>query len=99
MTIRRKFRQRFWTLYNFKKNGFSNEELVRARYGGWFPLRQTGRSGRLSAKPCEKYIEKFARCDRLRDSPLFFFRRRLNGKKGKEYGARYREYREDGEVS
>ena len=29
MTIRKKFRQRFWTLYNLKKNGFTDEELVR----------------------------------------------------------------------
>ena len=29
MTIRRKFRQRLWTLYNLKKQGFTQEELVR----------------------------------------------------------------------
>ena len=29
MTIRKKFRQRFWTLYNLKMNGFSKKELVR----------------------------------------------------------------------
>ena len=28
MTIRKKFRQRFWALYNLKKNGFTEEELV-----------------------------------------------------------------------
>ena len=170
MTIRKKFRQRFWTLFNLKKNGFTKEELVRvyktcirpvaeyldvvyhsmltddmdeeldrlqnhalriifgpgkggrtlrglagvetlrerrvahcdkfaakcaesSRYGDWFPLKRTRRSGRSGT--CEKYAEKFARCERLRDSPLFFFRRRLNGKVGKEYGARYREYHED----
>ena len=29
MTVRKKFRQRLWTLYNLKKNGFSQEELVK----------------------------------------------------------------------
>ena len=28
-TVRRKFRQRLWTLYNLRANGFSKEELVR----------------------------------------------------------------------
>ena len=28
-SIIKKFRQRFWTLYNLKKNGFSSEELVK----------------------------------------------------------------------
>ena len=28
-SIRKKFRQRFWTLFNLRKNGFNNEELVR----------------------------------------------------------------------
>ena len=29
LTIRKKFRQRLWTLYNLKKHGFSEEELVK----------------------------------------------------------------------
>ena len=159
MTIRKKFRQRFWTLYNLKKNGFNEEELVKVyktcirpvadyldivyhsmltddldeeldrlqnqalkiifgtrsgdtrlggrrlrelagvttlrerrvahcdkfaakcaespRFGHWFPLRRGRRSARGSN--LEKYQETFARCKRLRDSPLHFFRRRLNG--------------------
>ena len=72
---------------------FANKCVGSERYGGWFPLKQNRRS--MRSANCEKYMEKFARCERLRDSPLFFFRRRLNGKIGKEYGARYREYRED----
>ena len=60
-------------------------------YKHWFPLRR-GRQTRVSGQ--HKYAEYYARCERLRASPLFFFRRRLNGKEGKTYGARYREYRE-----
>ena len=169
-SIIKKFRQRFWTLYNLKKHGFSEEELIvvyktmilpvadycdvvyhtmlsdeldeelermqshglRCIYGprisgrrmramaglttlrqrridhcdafankcidsnrfkSWFPLRKEGRNTRGSGTR-EKYFESFARCERLRDSPLFFFRRRMNGKDGKKYGKRYREYRE-----
>ena len=57
-------------------------------FSRWFPLKNT-RSGRGS----EKYLESFARCDRLRNSPLFYMRRRLNGKAGKTYGARNAERR------
>ena len=166
--IKKKVRQRLWTLYNLKKNGFSDEELVQVyktmirpvadycdvvyhpllsddldedlerlqdralrciygtkisgrkmrekagietlrarrvahcdnfaqkcldnpRFRAWFPLRRA-RATRVSAR--EKYMEFFARCERLRASPLYFFRRRLNGKEGKKYGERYREYRE-----
>ena len=56
----------------------------------WFPER-TGRSGRHG----ETYVELQARTDRLFNSPLFFFRRRLNGKQGKTYGQRNREYRDE----
>ena len=167
-TIRKKFRQRFWTLYNLKRNGFTEDELVKVyktairpvadyldvvyhsmltddldeeldrlqnhalkiifgydlsgrrlrekagvttlrarriehcdlfverclksdRFRSWFPLR----AGRRSARSKAQYHESFARCDRLRDTPLHFFRRRLNGKAGKIYGSRYKEYRED----
>ena len=57
---------------------------------GWFPER-TGRSGRHG----ETYQEFPARTDRLFNSPLFYMRRRLNGKEGKAYGKRNQEYRED----
>ena len=59
------------------------------RFEHWFPER-TGRQGRNK----EIYHEFTARTDRLNNSPLFYFRRRLNGKPGKEYGQRNREYRE-----
>ena len=55
----------------------------------WFPVR-TGRSGRHG----EPYQEFQARTDRLYNSPLYYYRRRLNGKPGKSYGSRNREYRE-----
>ena len=55
----------------------------------WFPLR-TGRSGRRG----EQYHEFPARTDRLFNSPLYYYRRRLNGKQGKTYGERNRRYRE-----
>ena len=167
-SVIKKFRQRYWTLYNLKKNGFTTEELITVyrtmilpvadycdivyhslmtdeldeeleraqnhalrciygprisarkmramanlttlrdrrvshcdtfagkcasseRFGHWFPLRPVVRSTRARG---ETYLETFARCDRLRASPLHFFRRRLNGKVGKTYGKRYSEYRE-----
>ena len=66
------------------------------RFSSWFPQKDCRRSTRsCPGKIPEKYVEKFARCNRLRSSPLFFFRRRLNGKAGKLYGERYKEYRED----
>ena len=64
------------------------------RYLRWFPRRQAARSTRASGVS-EPFLETFTRCNRLRDSPLLFFRRGLNGKEEKIYGERYREYRED----
>ena len=65
-----------------------------SRFAHWFPARAT----RVSARSREPYLEQFARCKRLQDSPLFFMRRRLNGKAGKIYGERNRARREDGYV-
>ena len=59
----------------------------------WFPKRETTRNTRN--KNTETYLEEKARCDRLKNSPIFYFRRILNGKVGKEYGKRNRSYRED----
>ena len=39
-------------------------------------------------------MEEQARCNRLRDSPIFYMRRRLNGKEGKTYGERNKDYRD-----
>ena len=75
-------------------DAFAAKCLKNGRFAGWFPLKQGRRSTRGDGAR-EKYLETFARCERLRASPLHFFRRRLNGKQGKEYGKRYREYRED----
>ena len=58
----------------------------------YFPLKTT-RASRRSSVSSEKYLEKKARCDRLMNSPFYYFRRRLNGKPGKKYGIRYEEYR------
>ena len=55
----------------------------------WFPAR-TARSGRHG----EQYQELPARTGRLFNSPLYYYRRRLNGKPGKMYGERNRKYRE-----
>ena len=67
---------------------FAEKAAANPRFG-WFPLR-TGRSGRHA----ETYQEMPARTDRLFNSPLFYYRRRLNGKPGKKYGLRNKEYRE-----
>ena len=57
----------------------------------WFPVRKTGRVTRNA----ETYLEEQARCDRLKNSPLFYMKRILNGKIGKVYGTRNKSYRED----
>ena len=51
---------------------------------------RTGRTGRHG----DTYQELQARTDRLYNSPLFYYRRRLNGKPGKTYGERNRKCRE-----
>ena len=56
---------------------------------GWFQERQ-GRTGRHG----DQYQELQARTDRLYNSPIFYYRRRLNGKPGKTYGERNRMYRD-----
>ena len=56
----------------------------------WFPQKTTRARGAVKQ---EKYLEEKARCDRLKNSPLYYFRRRLNGKEGKVYGKRNEEYR------
>ena len=70
---------------------FASRCAASDRFSDWFPLNQ--RRGRAT-RGGEEYAEHYARCDRLVNSPLFYMRRRLNGKQGKKYGERYREYRE-----
>ena len=72
---------------------FSQKCLGSDRFRGWFPLKSGVRASSRAATS-EKYKESFARCDRLKRSPLFFMRRRLNGKPGKQYGERNRKYRD-----
>ena len=57
----------------------------------WFPIKDCRRSGR---RKTDIYQEFTARTDRLNNTPLFYFRRRLNGKPGKQYGERNRKYRD-----
>ena len=68
---------------------FAKKCLASTRFSGWFPYRQAARGRRG-----EVFQEEFARCDRLRNSPLFYMRRRMNGKEGKKYGERNRIYRD-----
>ena len=61
------------------------------RFSHWFPLNNTTRRSRHTLP----YKEEYARCDRLKNSPLFYMRRRLNGKEGKAYGQRNKKYRDN----
>ena len=61
-------------------------------FSDWFPLKSGRSSTRISKQ--EKYHETTPRCERLRNSPLHYFRRRLNGKPGKICGKRNEIYRE-----
>ena len=69
---------------------FAEKCIASPRFSSWFPPKEGRRAGRST----EVYREDFARCDRLKNSPLFYMRRRMNGKEGKSYGERYRIYRE-----
>ena len=66
---------------------------ITGKFSRWFPYRPIGRPGNRGG---ELFLEERARCNRLRDSPIFYMRRRLNGKEGKSYGERNREYRDEG---
>ena len=61
-------------------------------FARWFPLKMTRTSARQGKQP-EIYKEYKARCNRLMNSPFYYFRRRLNSKEGKIYGKRYEDYR------
>ena len=69
---------------------FANKCLASENFSCWFPKKKN----RSSARHIDIYEEEFAKCDRFKNSPLFYMRRRLNGKEGKIYGERNREYRE-----
>ena len=74
-------------------NNFALNSVGSPRFGRWFPLKTGVRASSRSGNG-EKYREFFARCDRLKNSPLYYMRRRLNGKQGKLYGERNRKYRD-----
>ena len=70
---------------------FEEKAAGSTRFSGWFPRKQPTRS---TSRVKDQYLETFARCDRLRNSPVHYMRRRLNGKLGKTYGERNRKYRD-----
>lgn len=70
---------------------FATKCAASSRFSHWFPLR----AARRTTRSAEIYQEEFAKCDRLKNSPLFYMRRRLNGKDGKIYGERNKIYREN----
>ena len=72
-------------------DSFARKCVASDRFRSWFPLNEARRSGRNS----EIYKEFQAKNDRLKNSPLFYMRRRLNGKEGKSYGERNRIYRKN----
>ena len=69
---------------------FANKCLYSDRFCSWFPGPDQVRRSRHTAK----FKEFHARCDRLKNSPVFYMRRRLNGKPGKIYGQRNKQYRD-----
>ena len=73
---------------------FSAACVMSDRFSYWFPKK----TGCRSARGTEQYLESFMRCKRLQNSPLFYMRRRLNGKAGKTYGSRNHERREEGYI-
>ena len=74
-------------------DNFAKKCLQSDRFKAWFP-RNENRRGRQG----DEYKEFFAKTDRLKNSPLYYMRRRLNGKEGKTYGERNRKYRENFEL-
>ena len=72
---------------------FARKCSTNPRFCHLFPLKQS-RTSLRSRKQQEVFLETKARCERLKNSPLHYYRRVLNGKIGKTYGKRYAEYRE-----
>ena len=67
---------------------FAKKSLGIPRFSSWFPASRA-RSGRRGG---EAYLEEHVRCDWLFNTPIYYMRRRLNGKNGRKYGERNREY-------
>ena len=55
------------------------EKCSAGKFCDWFPLR-VGREMRGS----KRYREDYARCDRLKDSPIFYMRRALNREESRQ---------------
>ena len=72
---------------------FARKCLSVPRFASWFPYREAS-TLRRGNRRTEPFLEEKARCNRLRDSPIYYMRRRLNGKEGKTYGQRNRDYRD-----
>lgn len=69
---------------------FARKCVTSERFQSWFlPSRATRRT-----RHAMQYREDFARCERLRNIPLYYMCRRMNGKLGKIYGKRYCHYRD-----
>ena len=68
---------------------FAEKCIKNPRFAGWFPRKVAGRATRNQ----DQYLEEFARCDRLKNTPVYYMRRQLNGKPGKVVGERYKERR------
>ena len=66
---------------------FAAKCAASGRFSGWFPLNERARTTRRKVE----YFKEYARCDWLANSPIFYMRRRLNGKPGRTYGQRNRE--------
>ena len=74
-------------------DSFAEKCAASQRFGEWFPRKALLRPTR-SAQNTGKYQKAFARCERLRNSPLHYMRRRLNGGAGKSYEERNKFYRD-----
>ena len=70
---------------------FARKAANSDRFSHWFPRNLGGRAVRNR----DEFQEFFAKTDRLKNSPLYYMRRRLNGKDGKIYGTRNAQYREN----
>lgn len=51
------------------------QKCLAGRFKYWFPKKTYARDLRMNGE----YEEYYARCNRLRNSPLYFMRHRLNG--------------------
>ena len=73
-------------------DAFAAKCIQSTRFEEWFP--KVPDTGRRTRRGGGEYVEEYARCNRLYNSPLFYMRRRLNGGQGRTYGERNKEYRQ-----